>query len=166
MRITWTVLARRSHRHPLFASAAAGLLRCAHSKTPRKQPATSPAPPKPPKPPLKPESFSLHDTSWEDPYSWMSKLNDKVAMRHMDMCMEQEEKYTEAVMSDTEQLQSKLMSVIASRLSYELSTPPLRWGPWYISLLLCLRLRLIPRAPRPRMADFIYLGWMSCALYR
>lgn len=60
----------------------------------------------------------------------MSQLNDKVAMRHMDVYMEQEEKYTEAVMSDTERLQSKLQSEMASRLSFELSTPPLRWGPW------------------------------------
>ncbi|KAK3223123.1 hypothetical protein Dsin_010148 [Dipteronia sinensis] len=60
----------------------------------------------------------------------MSNLNDKVAMRHMDMCMEQEEKYTEAVLSDTERLQSKLQSEMASRLAFDLSTPPLRWGPW------------------------------------
>lgn len=62
----------------------------------------------------------------------MSQLNDKVAMRHMDVYMEQEEKYIEAVMSDTERLQSKLQSEMGSRLSNELSTPPLRWGPWWI----------------------------------
>lgn len=60
----------------------------------------------------------------------MSSLNDKVAMRHMDMYMEQEEKYAEAVMADTERLQSKLQSEMASRLAFDLSTPPLRWGPW------------------------------------
>ncbi|KAG6666369.1 hypothetical protein CIPAW_01G027000 [Carya illinoinensis] len=60
----------------------------------------------------------------------MSSLSDKVAMRHMDVYMEQEEKYTEAVMSGTERLQSKLQSEMASRLAFELSTPPLRWGPW------------------------------------
>lgn len=132
MRITSTLSVQHSHRHPAFAAAAVAITlhRYAHYKTPKKQPATSPAPPKPPKPPQKPESFTLHDATWEDPYSWMSKLNDKVAMRHMDMYMEQEEKYTEAVMSDTEKLQSKLISEIASRLSYDLSTPPLRWGPW------------------------------------
>ncbi|TXG59526.1 hypothetical protein EZV62_014099 [Acer yangbiense] len=92
--------------------------------------ATAPAPPSPPKPPKKPQSFTFHDHTWEDPYSWMSNLNDKVAMRHMDMCMEQEEKYTEAVLSDTERLQSKLQSEMASRLAFDLSTPPLRWGPW------------------------------------
>ncbi|KAK9228209.1 hypothetical protein WN944_021158 [Citrus x changshan-huyou] len=94
-------------------------------KTPR-----PPAAPSPPKPPKKPQRFTFHDHTWEDPYSWMSSLNDKVAMRHMDMYMEQEEKYAEAVMSDTERLQSKLQSEMASRLAFELSTPPLRWGPW------------------------------------
>lgn len=102
------------------------LLRSARFKVP-----TAPAPPTPPKPPKKPQSFTFHDSTWEDPYSWMSSLSDKVAMRHMDVYMEQEEKYTEAVMADTERLQSKLQSEMASRLALELSTPPLRWGPWY-----------------------------------
>ncbi|OWM83504.1 hypothetical protein CDL15_Pgr012985 [Punica granatum] len=126
MRISWSVLVYQRRPHQI--SAAVNLLRYAHYKPPRQQPA--PKAPKPPKPPQKPQSFTLHDATWEDPYSWMSNLNDKVAMRHMDVYMEQEEKYTEAVMSDTEKLQSKLMSEMASRLSYDLSTPPVRWGPW------------------------------------
>ncbi|EEF40045.1 protease 2 [Ricinus communis] len=100
-----------------------------HYKAPKKAP-QPPAPPKPPKPPQKPQSFTFYDAVWEDPYSWMSSLNDKVAMRHMDVYMEQEEKYTEAVMSDTEKLQSKLQSEMASRLQFDLSTLPVRWGPW------------------------------------
>ncbi|PON88306.1 Peptidase S9A, prolyl oligopeptidase [Trema orientale] len=60
----------------------------------------------------------------------MSSLNDKVTMRHMDIYMEQEEKYAEAVMADTERLQSNLQSEMASRLAFDFSTPPLRWGPW------------------------------------
>ncbi|KAL4343535.1 uncharacterized protein LOC107626224 [Arachis ipaensis] len=94
------------------------------------KPATAPSPPTPPKPPKKPQKFSFHGITWEDPYSWMSNLNDKVAMRHMDVCMEQEEKYTEAVMSDSEKLQNKLQFEMASRIPFDLSTPPLRWGPW------------------------------------
>ncbi|RAL37215.1 hypothetical protein DM860_004137 [Cuscuta australis] len=94
------------------------------------KPLPAPSPPSPPKPPKKPANFTLHGESWEDPYNWMSQLNDKVAMRHMDVYMEQEEKYTEAVMSDTERLQSKLQSEMASRMANDLSTPPLRWGPW------------------------------------
>lgn len=74
--------------------------------------------------------MTAHGETWEDEYSWMSKLNDKVAMRHMDVYMEQEEKYTEAVMADTERLQSKLQSEMASRMAFDLSSPPVRWGPW------------------------------------
>lgn len=62
------------------------------------------APRKPPKPPQKPAAFTLHDQRWEDPYSWMSNLNDKVAMHHMDVYMVQEDKYTEVVLSDTDRL--------------------------------------------------------------
>ncbi|CAF2037668.1 hypothetical protein BRARA_I00871 [Brassica rapa] len=97
---------------------------------PPKSPPPPPPPPKLPKPPKKPQSFTFHDATWEDPYSWMSKLDDKVAMRHMDIYMEQEEKYTEAVLADTDRIQTKLQSEMASRLSFDLSTPPLRWGPW------------------------------------
>ncbi|KAL5557164.1 hypothetical protein UlMin_039400 [Ulmus minor] len=118
----------RPRRYAGRAPAAAYQSRSAHYKAPK--PATSPAPPTPPKPPQKPQSFSFHDRTWEDCYSWMSSLNDKVAMRHMDIYMEQEEKYTEAVMSDSERLQSKLQSEMASRLAFDLSTPPVRWGPW------------------------------------
>ncbi|KAF4391395.1 hypothetical protein F8388_008006 [Cannabis sativa] len=78
-------------------------------------------PPTPPKPPQKPQSFSFHDQTWEDPYSWMSSLNDKVAMCHMDIYMEQEEKYVKAVMIDTQRLQSKLQSDMASRLAFDAS---------------------------------------------
>ncbi|XP_065633941.1 uncharacterized protein LOC112038081 [Quercus suber] len=111
----------RHHGHRL-------LRRWAHYKP--QKPQAPPAPPTPPKPPRKPQSFTFHDSTWEDPYSWMSNLSDKVAMRHMDVYMEQEEKYTEAVMSDTERLQAKLQSEMASRFAFDLSTPPLRWGPW------------------------------------
>lgn len=89
-----------------------------------------PPPPTPPKPPKKPQKFSFHGATWEDPYSWMSQLNDKVAMRHMDVCVEQEEKYAEAVMSDSDNLLNKLHFEMASRMPFDLSTPPLRWGPW------------------------------------
>ncbi|KAH7843110.1 hypothetical protein Vadar_012745 [Vaccinium darrowii] len=116
------------YRRFFHPSTATGLLRSVHSKP--QKPQSQPPPPTPPKPPQKPTTFTLHDISWEDPYSWMSSLNDKVAMRHMDVYMEQEEKYTEAVMADSERIQSKLQSEMASRFASDLSTPPLRWGPW------------------------------------
>ncbi|XP_027346884.1 uncharacterized protein LOC113858419 isoform X3 [Abrus precatorius] len=92
--------------------------------------ARAPSPANPPKAPKKPQKFSFHGITWEDPYSWMSQINDKVAMRHMDVYMEQEEKYTEAIMSDSERLLNKLHLEMASRTPFDLSTPPLRWGPW------------------------------------
>ncbi|KAL5705025.1 hypothetical protein ACHQM5_023376 [Ranunculus cassubicifolius] len=51
-------------------------------------------------------------------------------MRHMDVSMEQEEKYTEAVMADTVKIQTKLQSEMASRMASCVSTPPVKWGPW------------------------------------
>lgn len=121
------------HRHHHPSTALPLLLRSfAHCKPQKPPPQPSPpTPPSPPKPPQKSATFTLHDVSWEDPYSWMSSLNDKVAMRHMDVYMEQEEKYTEAVMADSQRLVSKLQSEMASRFASDLSTPPLRWGPWY-----------------------------------
>ncbi|XP_031107820.1 uncharacterized protein LOC116012429 isoform X1 [Ipomoea triloba] len=119
---------RRSDRRHICITHPIYYIPFAHYRPQKPQP--PPSPPLPPKPPKKPATFTLHGESWEDPYSWMSQLNDKVAMRHMDVYMEQEEKYTEAVMSDTERLQSKLQSEMASRMAYDLSTPPLQWGPW------------------------------------
>ncbi|XP_077233557.1 prolyl oligopeptidase family protein [Tasmannia lanceolata] len=111
----------RHHPNPLFSV----LTRFAHSKTPKPQPL-----PTPPKPPLKPTPFTFHGYSWHDPYSWMSDLTNKVAMRHMDVYMEQEEKYTEAIMLNSDRLRQKLQSEMAGRMASVLSTPPLRWGPW------------------------------------
>ncbi|XP_010255071.1 PREDICTED: uncharacterized protein LOC104595842 isoform X2 [Nelumbo nucifera] len=117
-------------RRLLHLSNVVSYIRFAHSKPPK-----PPSPPTPPKPPQKPVSFTFHDETWEDPYSWMSNLSDKVAMRHMDVYMEQEEKYTEAVMSDSDRLQRKLQSEMASRMTSDLSSPPVRWGPWRTFIL-------------------------------
>ncbi|KAM7250735.1 hypothetical protein ACFE04_022618 [Oxalis oulophora] len=113
---------RHRHRHTLL------LRRFLHYKPPKTPP--PPAPPSPPNPPKKPQTFTHQSSTWHDPYSWMSSLNDRVAMRHMDIYMEQEEKYLEAVIMNTDRLQSKLQSEMGSRLQYDLSTPPLMWGPW------------------------------------
>lgn len=53
-------------------------------------------------------------------------------MRHMDVYMEQEEKYTEAVMASlgAERLQLKLQTEMAARMASDLCSPPVRWGPW------------------------------------
>ncbi|XP_068654569.1 uncharacterized protein [Aristolochia californica] len=131
--VLFSLLARPQSRHAPSVSSL--LLRFAHAKSSRstrrpKAPPPPPPPPTPPKPPEKLVPFSIHGETWHDPYSWMSDLADKAAMRHMDVCMEQEEKYTEAVMTDTERLQRKLLSEMAPRMTSHLSTPPVRWGPW------------------------------------
>ncbi|KAI3782163.1 hypothetical protein L2E82_12197 [Cichorium intybus] len=56
-------------------------------------------------------------------------------MRHMDVYMEQEEKYTEAVLSDTDRLQSKLQLEMPSCMSSQFSTPPFRWGLCYVPII-------------------------------
>ncbi|KAL7606042.1 hypothetical protein Lser_V15G20495 [Lactuca serriola] len=119
-----------NHRYLLRRPIPSFTIRFASAHYKPHKPPPPQAPPTPPKPPQKPATFTLHDHTWEDPYSWMSNLNDKVAMRHMDVYMEQEQKYTEAVLADTDRLQSKLQSEMASRMSSQLSTPPFRWGPW------------------------------------
>ncbi|WOK99617.1 hypothetical protein Cni_G08329 [Canna indica] len=97
-----------------------------------KGPPPPPPSPTPPKPPPKPTPFTVNGVTWHDSYSWMSDLNDRVSMRHMDVCMEQEEKYTEAVMiaSGADRLQRKLHIEMAHRMVSDLCTPPLRWGTW------------------------------------
>ncbi|KAF9608832.1 hypothetical protein IFM89_011870 [Coptis chinensis] len=114
-----TIIAKH---HYSKISKAINHLRHAHSKPPPT--------PTPPKAPQKPVSFTFHNQTFEDPYSWMSDLGDKVSMRHMDVYMEQEEKYTEAVMLDTDRLQRKLQSEMASRMAPNFCTPPVKWGPW------------------------------------
>ncbi|RZC45284.1 hypothetical protein C5167_038231 [Papaver somniferum] len=106
------------------------LVRLIHRKPSKQQKPPPVPPPKPPNPPQKPVSFSHHDETWEDPYSWMTNLDDKVAMRHMDVYMEQEEKYIEAVMSDTERIQNRLQAEMAVRINSHLSSVPMKWGPW------------------------------------
>lgn len=110
------------------------LLRLIHHRrsTKPKTPPPPPPPPSPPRPPQKPVPFTVHGVTWQDPYSWMSNLSDSVSMRHMDIYMEQEEKYTEAVFASlaADRLQRKLQIEMATRLATDLCTPPVRWGPW------------------------------------
>ncbi|KAJ0963395.1 hypothetical protein J5N97_028517 [Dioscorea zingiberensis] len=95
-------------------------------------PPPPPPPPTPPKPPRKTVSFTVHGVTWEDPYSWMANLSDTAAMRHMDVCMEQEEKYAEAAMAaaGADRLHQKLQLEMASRMASDPCSPPVKWGPW------------------------------------
>ncbi|KAK9678590.1 hypothetical protein RND81_11G221800 [Saponaria officinalis] len=124
-----TQFLRRVFNHRTAVNPTTQFLRQAHKKAKKAPP--KPPPPTPPKPPKKADKITgPNGETWEDNYNWMSKLSDKVAMRHMDVYMEQEEKYTEAVLFDTQRLQSKLQSEMANRIPYFLTSPPFKWGPW------------------------------------
>ncbi|RXI07244.1 hypothetical protein DVH24_026380 [Malus domestica] len=92
-------------------------LRWAHHNAHRP---SSTAPPRPPRPPQKPRASTSTTTRGRTPTAGCRSSTTKW----------QEEKYTEAVMSVTDRLQSKLQAEIASHIASDLSTPPLLWGPW------------------------------------
>ncbi|XP_039117021.1 protease 2 [Dioscorea cayenensis subsp. rotundata] len=108
------------------------VLRRLYRRSAPRPPPPPPPPPTPPKAPRKPVSFTVHGVTWEDSYSWMANLSDATAMRHMDMCMEQEEKYAEAAMAaaGADRLQRKLQLEMASRMASDPCSPPVKWGPW------------------------------------
>lgn len=74
-----------------------------------------------------PVAISAHGRTWDDPYQWMSNLQDPALTRHL----QDENSYTEAFMADTIQLQQQLQAEMQSRMPLEVSTPPERWGPWF-----------------------------------
>lgn len=121
-------------RSPTILQSLLRFRRLIHHRRSPKQSKIPPPPPPPalPRPPQKPVPFTLHGVTWHDPYSWMSNLSDSVSMRHMDVYMEQEEKYTEAVFASlaADRLTRKLQIEMATRMSSELCTTPVRWGPW------------------------------------
>ncbi|KAK1293278.1 hypothetical protein QJS10_CPB17g02547 [Acorus calamus] len=116
---------------PLRAATIA--VRRAHFRAPRPPlppPVTPPDPPRPPRPPQKPVPVTAHGVTWHDPYRWMSDLENPTAMRHMNVLMEAERRYTGAVMDGSDRLQRKLLSELSGRMLADLCTPPVRWGPW------------------------------------
>ncbi|KAK3133492.1 hypothetical protein QOZ80_6AG0537250 [Eleusine coracana subsp. coracana] len=108
------------------------LRRHVHRRSKPSSPPPPPPPPNPPRPPQKPEPVSIHGETWYDSYAWMGALSDAAAMRHMDVHMEAEEKYTEACLAacGADRLARKLQLEMASRLASDACTPPVRWGPW------------------------------------
>lgn len=84
---------------------------------------------KAPVPPKRPFAKEAHGVKWCDPYHWMSDPSDRALLEHL----QNENKYADEVMADTLQLQRELMKEMARRLGRELSTPPERWGNWYVN---------------------------------
>ncbi|KAG8366496.1 hypothetical protein BUALT_Bualt17G0086100 [Buddleja alternifolia] len=73
-----------------------------------------------------PFTAAAHGVTWNDPYRWMSDINDPDFTSYLDL----ENSYAAAFMADTENLQRILYSEMASRMPTMISTPPERWGCW------------------------------------
>nr|CAD1819508.1 unnamed protein product [Ananas comosus var. bracteatus] len=118
-------------RNPLPLFLLRRLLHRRGTKPRTSPPPPLPPPPTPPKPPQKPVPFTVHGVTWNDPYSWMSSLSDSVAMRHMDVYMEQEEKYAEAAMAaaGADRLVRKLQIEMARASPPSSPLPPCGGGP-------------------------------------
>ncbi|CAK9142472.1 unnamed protein product [Ilex paraguariensis] len=80
----------------------------------------------PPVPKKVPFTVSAHGMTWQDPYHWMSNINDPDFIDYI----KQENLYAEAFMDDTQKVQQTLYSEMISKMPFKISTPPERWGPW------------------------------------
>lgn len=100
------------------------------SLPPPPPPPPFPSSPTPPKPPQKPISVTMHGLTWQDPYSWMTDVEDQVSMRHMEVHLDKEDEYTAEVMASSLRLQDKLQSEMSVRMASDLCSPPVKWGPW------------------------------------
>ncbi|XP_051146105.1 uncharacterized protein LOC127261771 isoform X2 [Andrographis paniculata] len=69
---------------------------------------------------------TAHGVDWQDPYRWMSNINDPDFTNYLN----DENSYAEAFMRDTEEIQRTLYTEMVSRLPASISTPPQRWGSW------------------------------------
>ncbi|CAA0825569.1 Prolyl oligopeptidase family protein [Striga hermonthica] len=110
--------------YPCFNPPSLGLFstlagKCKHSHF-------TPAADRPPA--AKKASFTstAHGVMWQDPYRWMSDVNDPDFISYV----RQENTYAEAFMRDTQELQKVLYSEMVSRIPSKIITPPERWGPW------------------------------------
>lgn len=80
----------------------------------------------PPVPKKIPFTVTAHGRSWEDPYHWMSKIDDPDLSDYLN----RENSYAEAFMADTQDLQHQLFTEMNHRTPSVISTPPECWGPW------------------------------------
>lgn len=84
--------------------------------------------PPPPVPKKIPYEASAHGLTWQDPYHWMKNTNDPDFINYLN----HENSYAQAFMSDTQTLQRTLFSEMKNRMPSNISTPPERWGPWFV----------------------------------
>lgn len=110
----------------------------------------TPPPPVPKKVPFK---ASAHGVTWQDPYHWMKHTDDPDLINYLD----QENSYADAFMDDTKSLQQTFYSEMIARLPSKISTPPERWGPWYVIESRYMNTRLINKFRGPDMIENVYL---------
>lgn len=91
-------------------------------------PSTSQPPPIAKKVPF---TLSAHGLTWQDPYYWMRNTNDPDFIDYLN----QENSYAQAFMADTENLRRTLFSQMKNRMPARISTPPERWGPWFVRFI-------------------------------
>ncbi|GMH01817.1 hypothetical protein Nepgr_003656 [Nepenthes gracilis] len=80
----------------------------------------------PPVPKKLPFELTAHGRRWNDPYHWMSNIDDPDFVSYL----KQENLYAEAFMDNTHDKQKELFLEMTSRMPAKISTPPERWGPW------------------------------------
>ncbi|XP_022632440.1 uncharacterized protein LOC106779835 isoform X1 [Vigna radiata var. radiata] len=96
------------------------------SSTCRRRSSSPPPPQAPPSPKKVPFTVSVHGKTWQDPYHWMSNVEDPNLLEHLN----RENVYADGFMADSLKLRSALSSEMKARLPPTVSTPPERWGPW------------------------------------
>jgi oligopeptidase B len=74
-----------------------------------------------------PKELTIHGDTRVDPYYWLNDKSNPDVIRYL----EAENRYTEAVMRDTEKLQAKLYSEMLSRIKETDITPPSKIGDYY-----------------------------------
>ncbi|GAB2280158.1 hypothetical protein Dimus_014795 [Dionaea muscipula] len=80
----------------------------------------------PPVPKRVPFDVTAHGLTWDDPYHWMSNVDDPDFLDYL----KKENSYADAFMADTSTKQKELFLDMTARLPPRVSTPSERWGPW------------------------------------
>lgn len=117
----------KAYTFPLCVSLIPNISSSLFSSLCRGHPFSSP-PDAPPVPKKVPFTVTAHGRTWQDPYHWMSDTNDHDLSEYLS----RENSYAESFMADTHHLQRKLFCEMTSRMPTTISTPPERWGPWFV----------------------------------
>lgn len=109
---------------------------------------------RPPLPKKVPFTVSAHGMTWQDPFYWMRNTTDPDFVEYL----KQENSYAQAFMADTKNIQRTLVSEMKSRMPEKFSTPPERWGPWFVHFSVTLSLYFF--ASRFFFINLLILLWI------